>query len=207
MYKLINCEQGSEEWFKARLGKLTASVFDRVITKTGKLSASREELINRAVAELITGYPDDTFQSNSMQRGKELEDQALAYFNFVYDFNFVKCGFMDSGLGYGCSPDGVDENLKVGLELKCPEAHTHLSYLASGTLPDKYMQQVQGALMVSGFSCWIFGSYHPDLPCFKVEVMRDENIINNMRKLVLEACETIKSKHEFVSKLVEEKNG
>jgi predicted phage-related endonuclease len=206
MYTLLNCEQGTSEWFEARLGKITASVFDRIITKTGKPSSSAEDLVNRAVAELITGRPDDTFQSESMLRGKDLEDQALEYFNFVYDYQFVKCGFMDSGLGYGCSPDGVCEDERIGLELKCPEAHTHLAYLAGGSLPDKYIQQVQGALMVSGFDKWIFGSYHPDLPCFKVEVQRDEKVIAPMKKLVLEACEMVKAKHEIVSKLVEAKN-
>lgn len=36
-----NLEQGSEEWFRARLGCATASAASKIITSTGKLSASR----------------------------------------------------------------------------------------------------------------------------------------------------------------------
>ncbi len=195
--------QGTPEWFQARLGKVTASILDKIVTKTGKASSQVDDVVNRAVAELILQVPDETFQSESMLRGKLLEDEALEYFNFVYGYNFKKCGFMDSGLGYGCSPDGIDLNKKIGLELKCPEAHTHLSYLSSKELPSKYFHQVQGSLMVSGFDSWIFGSYHPDLPCFQVEVKRDEEFIGLMKPLVLKACDLIKEKHDMVSKMVE----
>lgn len=206
-YKILNCEQGSAEWHAARLGKITGSVMSKIITKTGKRSASLDEVVNRAVAELVTGEPDETFQSDWMLRGKELEDQALEFFNFVHGYSFEKCGFVSAidsqgnEVGYGVSPDGIMTG--VGLELKCPAPHTHLAYLTGGTLPDQYIQQVQAALMVTGFEKWIFGSYHPSLPCLKIEVLRDEKMITEMRPLVLEACEMIKEKHKMVKKLVE----
>lgn len=203
MFTIHDHEQGTPEWFAARLGKVTGSILDKIITKTGKASSQVDDVVNRAVAELILQVPDDTFQSDSMLRGKLLEDEALEYFNFVYSYNFKKCGFMDSGLGYGVSPDGIDLEKRIGLELKCPEAHTHLSYLSSKELPPKYFHQVQGALLVSGFDSWIFGSYHPDLPCFQVEVKRDEEFISAMKPLVLKACAQIKERFEEISKMVE----
>lgn len=203
MYTISKNPQGTDEWMQDRLGKLTASVFDKVITPTGKPSSQKEELINRLVAELVMQVPDETFQSESMLRGKLLEDEAIEYFNFTYDLNFTKCGFMDSGKGYGCSPDGLDEALRVGLELKCPEAHTHLAYLTSSGLPNKYKMQVQGALLVSGFDKWIFGSYHPDFPCFKVEVERDEEILKPLEKLLLECADEVQKKLIMIKEKVE----
>jgi predicted phage-related endonuclease len=209
MFKIHEHEQGTLEWFQARLGKVTGSIAPKIITRTGKPSSSVDEIVNRAVAEIIMQQPDETFQSESMLRGKELEDQALEYFNFVYGYNFEKCGFMEAidsegnPLGFGVSPDGVDLKLKIGLELKCPEPHTHLAYLASKELPDKYFQQVQAGLMVSGFDRWVFGSYHPSLPCFRVEVARDETYIKSMRELFNSASKMIKERHLVVSQMVE----
>lgn len=210
MFKISENPQNSEEWFtEDRLGKVTGSIFSKIVTKTGKRSASLEEVVNRAVAELIMRVPDETFQSDSMLRGKELEDKALEFFNFVYGYEFEKCGFMDAvdeegeSLGYGVSPDGIWLSKNLGLELKCPEAHTHLAYLSSQSLPDKYIQQVQGALMVSKFDKWVFGSFHPSLPCFRVEVGRDEKLIKAMEPLVKEAAQMVKEKYLELFRMVE----
>lgn len=195
MFEVIDCEQNTEEWILARCGKITASIFDRVITKTGQRSSSLESVINMAVAEVIMGGPEeDAFQSDYMIRGKALESEALRFFNFTENYEFKETGFLDSGLGYGCSPDGIDFDRGMGLELKCPSAHIHLSYLASGKLPDKYKQQVQGSLLVTGFEKWIFGSYHPQFPCFSVSVERDDNYIEKLRKYLLGACEEVQTR-------------
>lgn len=210
MYKIYDNEQGTDKWFEDRLGKITASVASKIITRTGRPSSSSDEVVNRAVAELILKYPDETFQSDAMQRGKELEDQALKYFNFVYGYGFKKCGFIEAVgeggelLGFGASPDGLDLKIKTGLELKCPEAHMHLSYLAGKKLPDKYFQQVQTAMMVTGFKTWVFGSYFPNLPCFKVEVERDDKFISSMRALFVKTRKTIKERHLELAQMLKD---
>jgi putative phage-type endonuclease len=201
--KIIDCKQGTDDWFEARLGIITASTFDKIITKAGKRSSQVDEMVNRAIAELIVGEPDETFQSEAMLRGKELEDQALKFFNFTKGYDFKPVGFVDSELGFGASPDGLDQEIKLGLELKCPSAHTHLAYLAADKLPDKYKQQVQGALLVTGYDKWVFGSYHPSLPCFSVEVERDNEFIEAMRKILVECGEAVRDGHAKLKAMVE----
>ena len=209
MFKMIDCGQRNDAWIASRLGKVTGSIVDRVITKTGKASAQTDDLVNRCVAELVMGEPDETFQSAAMLRGVELEDMALDFFNFAYDFEFKKCGFMceidekGNETGAGVSPDGLWLEKGLGLELKCPLAHTHISYLLKNDLPDQYKHQVQMALMVSDFDKWIFGSYHPRFKCLMVEVGRDEKFISAMRPLVQDACAMIKEKFNEISKMVE----
>lgn len=204
MFKVIDCAQRSEEWFDARLGKWTASFFDKAITATGKASASADEVNNRLVAELIVGRPDETFQSDAMLRGKELEDEALGFLSITRNFNFVPCGFLDSELGYGCSPDAMDFVNSTGLELKCPMAHTHLEYIAGGTLPKKYRAQVQGSMLVTGFARWVFMSYHPDIKPFMVIVERDEAFIGELRKLLLENCEEVRKRHVHITQYLKD---
>jgi len=209
MFKIIECWQGTDEWHKARLGKLTASTFDKIVTKTGKLSASSEELVNRAVAELVMGEPQQSYQSDSMLRGQSLEVEALEFFNFTCGYKFEAVGFVEAidaegaSKGYGCSPDGLESSGR-GLELKCPEAHTHLDYLSSGKLPDKYKQQVQGALLVTGYDSWIFGSYHPNFPCLRVEVKRDEKFITAIRESLEPCVAQINKKYQDIIKIIGE---
>lgn len=202
IFDIIDCEQGTEEWFKARLGKITASDFDKIITGTGKFSTSHNEIVNKNVAEILTGEVKETFQSESMNRGTYLEKEALKFFNIAFDYKFEKTGFFDSRLGYGCSPDGVDLDLKIGLELKCPESHTHVGYLAEDDLPKKYYQQVQGSLLVSGFDTWIFGSYHPALPPVHVIVKRDEPYIEKLREYLNISVKLINERHDKILKRI-----
>ncbi len=205
MFKVIDVIQGSDDWFSARNGVLTASMFDRIVTKTGKVSSSWEEAVNMCVAELLLGGKDEGFQSDAMLRGQSLEYEALNFFNCAYDYEFSRVGFlratmpMDNNkerlLNFGASPDAIDFNNRVGLELKCPLSHTHINYLLGKKLPDKYKHQVQGALLVTGFDKWVFGSYHPDLPCLMVEVERDEEYISVLREQIYKCCEEIDSRY------------
>lgn len=201
-FEIIDCEQGSDEWHQARLGKITASVADKIVTKTGKPSSQMDEVINRAVAELVLGEPDETFVSDAMQRGKDLEKQALQFFNFTNGFEFESVGFLDSLKGYGCSPDGLNPKQQIGLELKVPLAHTHLGYLVGDALPDKYKMQVQHSLMLTDYDKWIFGSYHPELPCLCVEVGRDEKIIKALRENVEECAAEIQRRLAKIKELM-----
>lgn len=204
MYQIIECDQRSEEWFQARLGKWTASFFNKAITTTGKRSASADDVNNRLVAELIVGRPDETFQSDAMIRGADLEDEALNFINFTHGFNFKRVGFMDSGLGYGCSADGDDQENDIGLEMKIPSLHTHLEYLAGGVLPKDYKAQVQGAMMVTGRKRWVFMSYHPEIKPFVIIVDRDEAFIDAMRGIIGQCCEEVKRKHKELTEILED---
>ena len=204
MYQIIDCEQRSDEWFKARLGKWTASFFDKAITTTGKRSASADETNNRLVAELFIGRPDETFQSDAMLRGSELEDEALSFINFTHGYNFKRVGFIDSGLGYGCSPDGDDQEQDIGLEMKIPSLHTHLTYLAGKELPKTYKAQVQGSMMITGRKKWVFMSYHPEVKPFVIIVERDDEYINEMKKIIEACCIDVRTKLSDLEKILSE---
>jgi hypothetical protein len=198
MYKINYDEQGSDAWFRSRLGKITASNFSKVITATGKASAQVDALIDRAVAERLTGQAGDFYTNSAMERGKELESEAFASIVSRYDLNFDQCGSVDAideageSLGYSCSPDGINEADRMGLEIKCPLQHTHISYLRKGELPSDYVAQVQGAMLVTGFERWAFCSYHPLLPSLFLIVERDEKYIQSLKSALDAACEKIK---------------
>jgi len=197
--KIYNVEQGSDEWRNLRLGKWTASVFDKCLTKTGKPSSQAEEINLRLVAEQITGESEDYhFSSEAMDRGKNLENEAFETLQFAYGYKFDKVGFCDSEKGFGCSPDGINVKEGIGLELKCPYNYRQIKYLAEPGLPKQYLLQIQGSMLVTGYKKWVFFSYHPTLPGKFVEVQRDNEIVE---KLAIELGKNTTIIKEMVKKV------
>lgn len=175
-------EQNSPEWYAARIGVLTASCFDKILTaKTGKISAQAGELENRIVAELLTGEPCEGFNGNGhTERGKELEPEAVKFYEFKNDCETKTVGFVTNDeKTLGCSPDRLvgDEGL---LEIKCPAAHTHVSSYFSGNLADDHKPQLQGQLLITGRKWVDILSYHPTIPPSIIRVERDEDYIKKL---------------------------
>lgn len=205
MYKISEFPQRTPEWYLERCGWWTASFYDSAITPTGKPSTSAENINNRLVAEMIAGKPDETFQSDAMLRGVELEDEALRFINLAHDFNFAKCGLVTSTeYNFGCSPDGIDLVSETGLELKCPSLHTHIEYISYGSLPSKYKAQVQGSMLVTGFKQWVFMSYYPGIKPLIIIVERDEAYISTLKELLIKNCLLVQEKFKTVKEFLEQ---
>ena len=192
----IDVEQGSPEWTAARLGTPTASQFKNIITMSGAPSKAAHGYMCELIAEKMIGASLDPFVSEWMERGTELEHQAVNYYEMQREVDTEKIGhcMTDDRLA-GCSPDRLigDDG---GLEIKCPSAKLHVSYLISP--PEKFRQQVQGGLWVTERKWWDFLSFHPELPPVMRRFERDEEYIERMAVLVRTFCETMKEAIEQI---------
>lgn len=188
MQILNDLEQGTPEWFQARLGKPTASCFSKIITSQGKKSTSMDGYLNTLIAEELMGEPPESFSNDWMERGQELEAEARAWYEFQADVEVEQVGFVlrDDGL-VGCSPDGL--TTLAGLELKCPKAETHVGYLRANKLPAAYVPQVQGCMWLCERDTWDFVSYHPLMPKLHIIVERDPRFIAALESLIKELLE------------------
>src|SRR5258708_24160587 len=83
--KIIDCEQGSVEWYRARIGIPTASEFHQIVTPAkGLLSKSSRKYAYRLIAERLLNRPMESVEGQQwMERGKELEPKAAAQYEFV----------------------------------------------------------------------------------------------------------------------------
>jgi hypothetical protein len=189
--RVINHEQGTQEWLNSRLGCPSGSGFDKLIQASGKPSTQAEGYINQLIAELMTGQSTEIKVTEWMQRGTELEPMArnfyeLASGNDVQEVGFCKHDKMECGV----SPDGlIGED--GGLEIKCPTPATHIAYLRAGVLPTKYKQQVMGCMWITGRQWWDFVSYHETMPALIVRVERDDDYITLLADEVSKAVDTI----------------
>lgn len=188
--KIINCEQGSLEWFEARLGIPSSSNFDKIITTAGKPSKQREKYMYRLAGESVSGVLEESYQNAAMLRGIEMEDEAKQLYTLITGNEVTEVGFCVEE-GYGASPDGLIAE-KGCLELKCPLVATHVGYLLANKLPTDYFQQVQGQLLVTGREWADFMSYSPGLKPMIVRVNRDETFINALKIELAVFCEELR---------------
>ena len=195
--RIVNCEQGTDEWFAARLGIPTASTFKDIITSTGKKASAFDRRMNTLVAERLMGKPPENFTSEWMQRGTELEPQARSFYEFETGVEVDEVGIclLDDGSA-GASPDGLMGTR--GLEIKCPAPHTHVSYLAKRKVPTEYVPQVQGCMWICERDHWDFLSFHPDMPPLLITVDRDQEFIEKLASLVSELNERVEQTINFI---------
>lgn len=176
MIEIFNCEQGSEDWFRCRLGIPTSSEFSSVLAKgQGK---TRRTYMMKLLGERLTGEPADNYTNGHMERGKIMESEARKLYAFLNDAELTRVGFLRNG-SKGCSPDSlIGTDGMVEIKTKLP--HLQLEALFADRLPPEHVAQVQGQLWVAEREWCEFVSYWPRLPLFVKRVYRDEEYIKNL---------------------------
>lgn len=180
--KIIDCVQGSPEWFEARVGLPTSSNFDKIITTQGKPSKSKEKYLYKLAGERIIEKSEDTYKNDVMLRGQELESEARQLYELMTGKTVEQVGLCvtEGKAIYGASPDGLvgEDTL---LEIKCPIISTQVDYLVRGKLPTAYFQQIQGQLLVTERQYVDFFSYYPAMKPLLIRVVRDEVFLKALK--------------------------
>lgn len=180
-------EQRSDDWFRLRAGKATASRIADVIAKTRSgYSTSRANYASELVVERLTGKPVERFQSKAMQFGTETEPEARACYALTHGYEIEEVGFVEHPTiaMAGCSPDGLIVGTQGLVELKVPNPNTHIQTLLNNTMDGRYLTQVQFQMAVTGRKWCDLVSYCPDLPgdmqMWVQRVERDEAVIREL---------------------------
>lgn len=141
-------EQGTDEWFAARLGKITASRIGDVMAKP--TTARYKKYQTQLITERLTGEKVDSFTSDAMVWGTETEPQARAAYSFMHS-PVTETGFHDhpSIPMSGASPDGLVLEDKL-VEFKCPNSHTHVENLLSQKISTDHQLQMLWQMECTG---------------------------------------------------------
>jgi len=202
-------EQGTDEWFAIRIGKVTASRVADLLAKTKSgYSASRDNYMAQLVCERLTGQKGESFTNAAMQHGTETEPLARLAYEVSQNVLVDQVGFVPhpSIKMAGASPDGLvgDDGL---LEIKCPNTATHIETLLSETVPTKYFTQMQFQLASTGRKWCDFVSFDNRLPeelqLFVKRVPRDEMYIKLMEAEIVQFLAELDDK---INKLMKVKN-
>lgn len=195
--------QHTPEWLQARLGVVTASEADNLLTpelkpKTGEAVTT---YLAKKLAEWWTGTIETDVQSFWMQQGNILEEQAIPFYEFSTGETIQRVGLITTDDGTcGASPDGLLGE-DGGIELKCPKSETHVRYLLAGVLPKDYRPQVHFSMYVTGRKWWKFMSYRRGMPEFILTVQRDDGAWSNVQLAVLNFLTQFKAGKERLMEL------
>ena len=140
--------QQSDEWFAARVGKVTASNVWRVLARTQSgWSAERANYRADLVVERLTGVRHEIKTTAAMQWGIDQEQFARGAYEvdqgcFVDEVGFIEHPTIQMS---GASPDGLigDDGL---LEIKCPETKTVIDIWLNDKIPEKHLHQINWQL-------------------------------------------------------------
>jgi len=184
-FKIIDCEQRSDEWRIARMGRLTGSraVDMMARVKSGGYSTARRNVIQAMALEQVTGRPEEQGpQTYDMRRGSEKEPEIICAYEALTGEIVQKTGFLAcESIMAGCSLDGHVNNFEGIQELKAPKQATHFDYLQGRVVPAEYYYQCVHNLWVTGAQWCDFISWHPDYPAhmqiFRKRMLRDEALM------------------------------
>lgn len=193
-------EQGTDEWRLQRLGKVTASrIADLTArTKTG-WGASRANYMAELLVERLTGVPTIGYTNAAMQWGTEQEPAARDAYEFMRDCTVDAAGFFDhpSIAMSGASPDGLIGSDGL-VEIKCPQTATHIETLQGGSVPGKYIAQMQWQMACTGRHWCDWVSFDPRMPAtmrlFVQRINRDDKAIADIERQVVEFLSELDAK-------------
>lgn len=167
-------KQGSEEWFTAKLGVLSASNASKIVAKRD--SQARETYMCQLVAQVCTGILPD-IDSKHMDWGKLYEDSARASYEFETGSKIIELPFVykDETFRCGASPDGILDNLvSTPCELKSPyNSENHIKFIAIEKIKPEYDWQLQFSMWVMGSDIWEMGSYDERMQGGKIFVVKE----------------------------------
>lgn len=185
--EIIDCEQKSEEWYRARMGIPTASMFGTVLAgwKTGQESKTRDSYMRKLAGEILSEVPMESYSNDDMERGVAQEPEIRARYAFHYDADIAEVGFIKNH-GTGCSPDGLIGTDGM-LQIKSAAPHVMIEILLAGAVPAKHIPQLQGEMWVAErqWTDLVIGSA-PKMPLFVQRVERSDAYIQMLTQGVAE---------------------
>lgn len=173
-------EQGSEDWFAARCGLLTASEMKLIITpKTLAYAQNDKERCHlyELLAQRINKYVEPHYIGDEMLRGHADEVRAKIAYNEKYEA-VTECGFITNdfyGFTLGYSPDALVGEYGL-IECKSRRQKYQVETIISNSVPTEHLIQTQTGLLVSERRWCDYISYCGGMPMFVLRVYPDEKI-------------------------------
>lgn len=152
------CKQNTDEWYKLRLGKLTASSAKTIATNGKGL----ETLCFNCASEILTQKHSEKPTTQAMENGHILEDRARFVFEAETGLSVFQVGFIEINEFVGFSPDGLilEENSLV--EYKCPQDNTFTKYLYDLEIKDEYVWQMQMQMLLKKATKNYYAVFNPN---------------------------------------------
>lgn len=200
--RIVEVEQGTDEWFEYRKGKISGTILGDIYSKRGGRKIGFYEII----ASKLGLDPDD---ENRMDRGLRLEDEAAELFEQNTGLKTEKAGICVSSFSEEIinSPDRlVKENGKYtkAVEIKCISPARHLQAVIEDKIPAEFeSQKIQYFVCNDDLETLFFVFYDPRIPAIPyhvIEVHREE-VAETVEFFKKWEVDTLKEIDEIVERL------
>jgi len=194
--EIINCVQGSPEWFTARIGSIGGSSIASVVA--GGQGKMRKALLYRLAGEILSGVKYEGYRNADMDRGIEQEADARNVYAMEREIEVVQVGLVKLDEFRHYSPDGLigDDGM---IEIKSTIPSVHIETIDTDKIDGGYYKQIQWGLIICQRQWCDFISWSPlvlDYPMWVKRVERDkktmkelcdgaEKFIDELKSLVL----------------------
>ena len=178
--KILTCEQGSQEWFDARLGSIGGSSISSVVA--GGQGKTRKSLLYRLAGEILSGQKYESYSNSHMDRGTDQEHDARLEYQMITGNKVEQVGLVKISDHKHESPDGL-VNPDGKIEIKCVIPSVQVETILSDRVPATYRKQVQWGLFICERAWCDFVSFSPlvfDRPIWIKRVYRDEKLIKEL---------------------------
>lgn len=171
-------EQRSEEWFKVRLGKMTAS-HAQAIAACGK---GLKSYISKMMKHYYFGDDEPPFYNSDIERGERLEERVKRIYSFEQGYQLKDVGFVEYSEHIGCSPDSFVNSDGLA-EIKCPNDRKFFSLISDFIVESKYMWQIQMQLYCTEKKWCDYVVYNENFPKLLIQrVFPDEEKFKKLEK-------------------------
>jgi hypothetical protein len=197
-------EQGSEEWFNLRLGKVTGSKFKAVLTrgtKGAEYGATFETYARELAEQIYTGELQTSYKSEAMQRGNDKEPDAANRYVIETGNSVEEITGFSVNSNVFISPDRLVSD-RGGLEIKNPNTSTHLAYIKANIVPKEYKPQITGCIWGGERDWWDFMSYDDRLKHGQVFLIRSYRDDKEIKELISRIDLLVSVRDDMVSELV-----
>uniref|UniRef100_A0A6M3LWZ2 Putative exonuclease n=1 Tax=viral metagenome TaxID=1070528 RepID=A0A6M3LWZ2_9ZZZZ len=178
--EIINYAQGSDEWFKARIGSIGGLSIASVTAGGG--GKMRKALLYRLAGEILSGVKYEGYRNADMDRGIEQEADARRVYEMEREVEVQQVGLIKLDEFRHCSPDGL-----VGtdgmIEIKSTIPSVHIETIDTDKIDGGYIKQIQWGLFITQRRYCDFISWSPlviDYPIWIKRVERDEKLIKDL---------------------------
>jgi putative phage-type endonuclease len=192
----MNAPQGTEEWLKQRLGKITGSTIHKIMSLKEN-SSTRLKLLQDLTLERLSGSPTKNIVTGPMARGLELESEARNAYELENQI-VTLTGFVHHPTikEAGASPDGLvgEEGL---IEIKCLNIKNHNEIVKKQNLPKQYNLQIQFQLACTNRAWCDFVAYHPesDHPLYVKRILPQIDVIKDIHEKVIIFVSEVEEKY------------
>lgn len=191
--------QGSDDWFEARRGILTASEMKHIITPA-KLEYAKNDKekghLYELAAQRISGFVEASYIGDDMLRGQEDEVDAVQLYSTNYA-EVERIGFITNdkwGFTLGYSPDGLVGSVAT-VEAKSRKQRLQLETMLNG-VKDEHVIQLQTALLVSERPQLEYLTYCGGWPMMTIPVLPDLKV----QEAIIAAAKTF---HERLAAVIQ----